>query len=57
MRVMLFWGQKKKKKEKIFCFDASERHGVTFQMLLCDNSLKRAAGRKWAIITDIFNKY
>lgn len=34
---MLFWG-------KIFCFGVSERHGVRLRMLLCDNSLKRAAG-------------
>ena len=34
---MLFWGE-------IFCFGVSERPGVRLPMLLCDNSLKRAAG-------------
>lgn len=29
---------------KIFCFGVSERRGVRLPMLLCDNSLERAAG-------------
>lgn len=36
--------------QKIFCFHVSERHGVRLPMLLCDNSLKRAAGCRRSLI-------